>query len=1468
VNPLNGLIVAMNRLGSLPGPAKALIGLMTGGSIIGIAYLALSQSKMAVLILTIGLVAVFGVMVLYQYILKFLQKRKASPLSMGIAGNAAAAPQGISEPARRARLDDLRRNFEQGVEKFRAAGKNLYSVPWYVLVGEPGSGKTEAIRHCNVGFPPGLQDQLQGAGGTLNMNWWFTNQAIILDTAGRLMFEEVAPGTTNEWNEFLKLLKGNRPNCPINGILLVIPVDTLIKDTADSIEKKCTKIAQQFDQIQRTLGVRFPVFIIITKCDLLNGFREFFDDLNDPQLQHQIMGWSNPANLDERFDPTAVTNHLETVKQRLTERRQQLLLDPVNTEDAQGRRIDQVDALYALPDSITKISPRLRRYLEMVFVAGEWSPKPLFLRGIYFTSSMTEGSALDAELAEVLGVPVDSLPEGRVWRRDRAYFLRDLFIEKVFREKGLVTRADNADKQVRTRRTIVLTCGFLAVVVLFALTGLGWSKLKESIGEQRKLWEDTDNNAVPSLTPIIDVKNDNAYANPSFMLLGDKTTLADFFNKYLPTVQGEIDIPVIFKPMNFLSGGVNAERREAFRSFYEATVLFPIYSAARAKIGTLTDATWRTDQYDAKNWHAGQYDATEALAQLMKLEYANAFKKLPDGDDHPEVDLDPLFRLVLPAATDVAKVQPDEAGLQRAADWIYTEKATKGTTGEKAWPAELLHPGDPANLAAIDQGTTTAIAYWERQRTEKGDRMSNILAVRTALHEFRNAEDNLIRLKIRPVDQLAPYNAYLDAWTAGMANLTNARDKAAAAWAAAIKDPPETVTDSPETVTLKDLYTGEITSIASKAQLAYETLLNLTADPSADPSKPADTSIGLGSAHQKLTDALKALNDWKDGPAAQADLAEIDALDNAYLARTKGTDDAMRPRFEVQAQLYELADHFLVKKDAPPPVLSGPMGDVLNKLDADVANAETTTDVLTRPASTGDRLDQAGKLADFTIDLGARRQRYDLVNAVLQGMPKGNDTDKWLDYVAARAASLPTESLIRPQVPLVSFPEKTFPARFAPDAVGSVNESLIAINKLATDPGGAKVLEASSVVAAAAAAKNNFDAYLAYYTKYWKEDVFTELSRYTAKTWTDFSTEIGNLREHSVRSSLEDYGAKAQDALNKVGDSNDAAAIQQAMLLGQKKDFQDNCVSVLSAWKDLSDSYRDCRRTILAMEPGAFMNSYSVDTGTDDGFVAHYWQHFTIEAIHVIANDSRNDILTGLQELAKYERFPLASPGDPKYDLSAQDMIAARAALDKVVGSASTSATSGAKSIGLGTPTKDKDVDDELDGLRGTNLLHDKLQYLANLQKFFVAMPTDAVKPLSVSISVIKEHLKDDNAISQKYAYVAISQGGKQLREAYLQGNVPDKADVLYPAGDLTFQFLDVPGGQPVQTATFNGPWGPFRLLTSSNIRTVTIDGNKWTIEYVVTDPNNKTWSLWLLLEFKAELPGLNDWPVPPVKSQ
>ncbi len=285
------------------------------------------------------------------------------------------------------------------------------------------------------------------------------------------------------------MMRQARSNCPVNGMLLVIGIDSLIKDSAEQIEQKAGKIARQLDGIQRILDVRFPVYVVVTKCDLIPGFREFFDNIDDPQLQHQILGWSNPNNLDNTFNPDEVDKYLASVRDRLQKRRLSHLLDPVHTEDPQARRTDQVDELFALPDNLARIGPRLKRYLQLIFVAGEWSPKPLFLRGIYFTSSMREGDALDADIAQALGVPVDALPGGKIWDKEKSFFLRDLFMAKVFKEKGLVTRAANVDAALRKRKVALLGTGFALTALLLGVTVFGGLQFRSAMGEPKAFWE-------------------------------------------------------------------------------------------------------------------------------------------------------------------------------------------------------------------------------------------------------------------------------------------------------------------------------------------------------------------------------------------------------------------------------------------------------------------------------------------------------------------------------------------------------------------------------------------------------------------------------------------------------------------------------------------------------------------------------------------------------------------------------------------------------------------------------------------------------------------------------------------------------------------------------------------------------------------------------------------------------------------
>ncbi len=717
---------------TLPKPVKFVMALLTGATVTSLAYIV--DYRFAVII-ALGMGMLAAVLTGYRRFLKWTDSRKSQTLAGSIAQHGAAAPNALSNPNSRAKLDAMKRSFEVGMEKFATAGKDVYSMPWYVVVGEPGAGKTEAIRHCNVGFPPGLQDEMQGVGGTINMNWWFTNRAVLLDTAGRLMFEEVAPGETHEWPEFLKLLRRNRPNCPINGLLLVIPCDSLVKDSEADIGRKAGKIAQQLDVIQRTLDVRFPVFVLITKSDLLDGFREFFDDM-DPDSQHQMLGWSNPLPRDVAFDPALVDQHIQTVVARIRKRRLGLLKDPI-PQHGSARRTDEVDALYSLPESFALAAPRLRSYLEKVFVAGPWSAKPLFLRGIYFTSAMREGAALDLVLAQAIGVSVDALPEGRAWERERAYFLRDLFTEKIFPEAGLVTRATNTKKLIRSRQIALYGAGFGAMALLLLFSFLSYRQFQSSIGEQSKIWNYArqgwkNGEWHPLVSPTTAGANDPAArqqynADAPLDPASGAATLTAFHRRLREISATDIPIGLVFRPLaKFFH--LEGDRKRAQRVVFEGSVVKPPLVAARERLLAAPATPGKT---------AGDNTLRQAelVAALIRLEADAVAKKGAETA---------AGGIVKPSVLYASATGPDalEKGFSSLSDdfvWTYT----KNPAGK--WPPAWLALGSTsleANKpirAGLDRLFTEAAGSFAGAETN----LKLVKGLRDDLREFRAREGRL-----------------------------------------------------------------------------------------------------------------------------------------------------------------------------------------------------------------------------------------------------------------------------------------------------------------------------------------------------------------------------------------------------------------------------------------------------------------------------------------------------------------------------------------------------------------------------------------------------------------------------------------------------------------------------------------------------------------------------------------------------
>lgn len=722
------------------GSSTAAKGGAAGGgvaAVLGVGYFVGKGMWLFVIIVVVLLLVLLGGYLAWIW---WRRKQQSSRMTGELRQQGTGAPRGISDPGQRARLDDLRKKFDEGVNAYKSRGKDLYSLPWCLIVGEPGSGKTEAIRHSNVGFPPGMQDEFQGVGGTINMNWWFTNQAVLLDTAGRLMFEEVKPGETSEWKEFLNLLAKFRPNCPVNGLLLVIPSDSLIKDSADDIQRKAGKIAQQLDVIQRTLDVRFPVFVLITKCDKILGFREFFDGLNDPQLQHQITGWSNPDPLDSAFRPDLVDQHIESVCQRLRRRRLALLRDPVPDNDQRNaRRTDEVDTFFALPQSLGGLAPRLRRYLETIFVAGEWSSKPLFLRGIYFSSSMREGSALDQDLAEAIGVPVDELSDFKVWERDRSFFLRDLFLEKIFRERGLVTRATNTGSLLRKRRLLLYTLGFSFLAALLILSWLGLNTLKMGGKRQSDYWR-----AVSDIgwwddkvwkQGLIARRNGAAYLpevnQPKIPLAdGGEVTLGEFQAKLRDVSTNPIAANLFFPT---LADSYNRDSLKADQIAFETSVVKPLVDAARERL---------TQDVEPAAGDTARRQA-DALAALIQLEAAviNRGRGVIDETGVQEF-AQPLLGLV--AGSD------SKLDVNLASVWAWTYSSNPA--GAHSWPPSWLSdrksatgesltnfPALSSGLSQLIRNTTNAAATQLQAKGQLADFLSHTRAMDIAERAFLQA---------------------------------------------------------------------------------------------------------------------------------------------------------------------------------------------------------------------------------------------------------------------------------------------------------------------------------------------------------------------------------------------------------------------------------------------------------------------------------------------------------------------------------------------------------------------------------------------------------------------------------------------------------------------------------------------------------------------------------------------------------
>lgn len=398
------------------------------------------------LLMVLLVAAVWGVFAL----VRVLKARKASD---AIAQELATPQPGEAE------AQDLaaRMSAAMGMLKEAAADKRdyLYSRPWYVIIGPPGAGKTTALLNSGLRFPFS-ETALKGVGGTRNLDFWFADEAAIVDTAGRYTTQDSdAIADSRAWQSFLGLLRRHRPLQPINGILVAIGLDELMRADRIKLDAHAAAVRRRLAELHRTLEIDAPVYVVFTKADLLAGFTEFYDDL-DVEGRRSVLGATLPMgapvtaqNLANEFDLFA-----QSVSARMSKR--------LHEEPDVRRR----GLILGFPSQVDALRARALRFLDGAFLAEGQAQASL--RGFYLASGTQEGAPLDRILSGMASVY--DQPQSAARGQGRAYFLNRLLHDVVIPEAGLV----QTDPKAKARRRTQLIAGFAAVGAVVVLTLLLW----------------------------------------------------------------------------------------------------------------------------------------------------------------------------------------------------------------------------------------------------------------------------------------------------------------------------------------------------------------------------------------------------------------------------------------------------------------------------------------------------------------------------------------------------------------------------------------------------------------------------------------------------------------------------------------------------------------------------------------------------------------------------------------------------------------------------------------------------------------------------------------------------------------------------------------------------------------------------------------------------------------------------------
>ncbi len=444
-----------------------------------------------------------------------------------------------------------------------------YKLPWYMIIGTENSGKSSLMSgftHDEI-----YDDESENPPCT----WWFLKNGVVIDIKGALFLPKTGfNADENSWNIVLNMFSRYRSARPLNGIVLTIPADELYgksKLPIEEIKKRAQYIARKLSFAQNYLGMRLPIYIVVTKTDIVPGFQSFCSEI-PVRNRGNMLGWSSPYSVDIPYSPRMLDEGFATFENELNEIRMEIF----SSNSISLTR----DGIFVFPSELLTIKEALGIYIDAIFKSSSVDEK-FFFRGFYFTgdSKMMPLLSFDGDLVQndamaIVGTPDADINEvGSISASyneetvKKIFFFEDLLLKKVFTEEGLAspmkTKVNQANKSILIAKISTAT---FVVIGSYGLLSTS-DKLKES---KQIIY--------PSLYKISSlIKNASDLTYKSLELSGNEI-LADCSNQLLSMMQqiNSAKFSSIFVPASWFSS-IHSDLTQTLKSSYQRVVIRTIY---------------------------------------------------------------------------------------------------------------------------------------------------------------------------------------------------------------------------------------------------------------------------------------------------------------------------------------------------------------------------------------------------------------------------------------------------------------------------------------------------------------------------------------------------------------------------------------------------------------------------------------------------------------------------------------------------------------------------------------------------------------------------------------------------------------------------------------------------------------------------------------------------------------------------